>query len=144
MTNTRRSTALAAAASALLCLATPHAQAAGPLFTAGGPVTAPGTTLITFGDGMGQSMIPPAILPLPAISPGEVLVFGFTDTLEPAPFSSAGLSPAKSGSRHNGLPGPPKTDFVPEPSETATLGLGGIMLGGLVFLARKRRTVRVF
>ena len=137
MTNTKRTLAFAAAASALLCLAAPHAQAAGPLFTTGGPVTASGSTLITFSDGAGQSVAPPAT------SPGDTLS-GPAEALAPKPVTpvTAGLSLAKGASGHDGLPNPPKTDIAPEPSETAALGLGGVMLAGLALLARKRRMVR--
>ena len=133
MTTTKRSAALAAA-SALLCLAPPCAQAAGPLFTAGGPVIASGSTLITFGDGTGQSATPPAI------PPGDRPASGLTDAFAPKPVTllPASLSPAQGALRQDGLPSPPKITDVPEPPETATLGLGVLMLGGLVLLARKR------
>ena len=121
----------------------------GATFTGVG--TSSGSTLITFNDGTTQSVL------LPGSSQGGTLFFGFTDANATTSIKSVtlGVYPVNGGGTgdiigiddvllYNGVPSNPTLGAVPEPSETATLALGGVMLGGLVLLARKRRTVRVF
>ena len=120
----------------------------GATFTGVG--TASGSTLITFNDGTTQSVN------LLGSSLGGTLFFGFTDANPATSIKSVtlGVYPVNGGTigdiigvddvlLYNGVPSNP-TLSTPEPSETATLGLGGVMLGGLVLLARKRRTARAF
>ena len=116
----------------------------GATFTAIG--TNLGTTVITFNDGTTQTET------LAGNPLGGTEFFGFTDTPAGSSIKSVTLqvSPLSPGTNeldeigiddiliYNGTPSVP-TLGVPEPSETATLAVGIVMLGGLVLLARKRR-----